>query len=59
MFKKGGWVIGGENETRLVNKEGEEEANRATHEEKRVTSAHRSGYLSGRPADESKNCAIM
>ena len=44
---------------RLVNKDGEEEANRTTHEEKRETSAHRSGYLTGRAVDESQKCAIM
>ena len=55
-MKKGGWAIGGENITSLVNKDGEEEANRKTFEKKRQSSLFRSGY--GDPQD-AKSCAIM
>jgi len=58
VMKKGGWNIGSENVTTLLNKEGIEEAKRESHEETRDTSLHRVGTYGRRP-DDSKSCAIM
>lgn len=59
VFKKGGWVIGSINETILNNKDGEEEANRKSHEEKRESSSHQIGYTRASAEDAGKSCAIM
>jgi len=64
VMKKGGWVISGENVTKLMNKEGEEEATRTSWEQKRQGSLYRSGVFSPGSTDpddpnNSKSCAIM
>jgi len=64
VMKKGGWVISGENVTKLINKEGEEEATRTSWEQKRQGSLYRSGVFSPGTVDpddpnNSKSCAIM
>lgn len=61
VMKKGGWIIGSENVTTVVNKDGEEEANRRSWEQKRQGSLYRSGTFgsSGYQADSNKSCAIM
>ena len=62
VMKKGGWNIGTENITTLTNKEGEEEANRKSKEEKRQGSIYRSGhgqYVYDPANPNSKSCAIM
>jgi len=64
VMKKGGWVISAENVTKLINKEGEEEATRTSKEQKRQGSLYRSGVFSPGSVDpddpnNSKSCAIM
>jgi len=64
VMKKGGWVISGENVTKLINKEGEEEATRTSWEQKRQGSLYRSGVFAPGTVDpddpnNSKSCAIM
>jgi len=62
VMKKGGWNIGSENVTVLTNKDGEEEANRKSKEEKRQGSLFRSGhgqYVYDPANPNSKSCAIM
>jgi len=64
VMKKGGWVISAENVTKLINKEGEEEATRTSKEQKRQGSLYRSGVFSPGTVDpddpnNSKSCAIM
>jgi len=64
VMKKGGWVISGENVTKLMNKDGEEEATRTSWEQKRQGSLYRSGVFSPGSVDlddpnNSKSCAIM
>ena len=62
VMKKGGWIISGENVTKLVNKDGEEEATRTSWEQKRQGSLYRSGAFPTGTADSSdphKSCAIM
>ena len=61
MKKEGGWVIGAQNLTTLNNKEGEQEAERKSWEEKRQSSLHQSGHYRSRylANEESKSCAIM
>jgi len=58
VFKKGGWIIGIENETKLINKDGEDVAVRKSHEEKREVSAKRS-YRARSSDDNNKSCAMM
>lgn len=62
VMKKGGWNIGGENVISLVNKEGEEEANRRSYEQIKKGSLYRSGVYGSSYEQEtshSKSCAIM
>ena len=64
VMKKGGWVISGENVTKLLNKEGEDESVRTSFEQKRTGSLYRSGVFSPGTVDpddpnNSKSCAIM
>ena len=63
VMKKGGWNISGENVTKLQNKDGEEEANRRSWEQKRQASLYRSGTFgssaSSYDPQDSKSCAIM
>ena len=64
VMKKGGWVISGENVTKLLNKEGEDESTRTSFEQKRTGSLYRSGVFSPGTVDpddpnNSKSCAIM
>ena len=64
VMKKGGWNISGENVTKLVNKDGEEEAARTSWEQKRQGSLYRSGVFAPGTAESddpnnSKSCAIM
>ena len=58
VFKKGGWTIGIENETKLINKDGEDVAVRKSHEERREVSAKRS-YRARGADDSNKSCAMM
>ncbi len=57
-MKKGGWVIGSENYTTLVNKDGVEEAGRKSWEQKRATSYFRSGSGSTYGAKDG-SCSVM
>jgi lamin B len=63
VMKKGGWMIGSENKTVLVNKEGEEEACRTTREEHRQSSSFLSGSGTLRSGSQAgaadKSCRIM
>jgi len=64
VMKKGGWAISGENVTKLLNKEGEDESIRTSFEQKRTGSLYRSGVFSPGTVDpddpnNSKSCAIM
>jgi hypothetical protein len=62
VMKKGGWIISGENATKLVNKDGEEEATRTSWEQKRQGSLYRSGAFPAGTTDSDdphKSCAIM
>jgi hypothetical protein len=59
VMKKGGWIIGSENQTVLVNKDGEEEASRKSWEQKRQASLFRSGVFAPGHEDAQKSCAIM
>ena len=54
-MKKGGWVIGSENQTILTNKDGTQEACRESREEKRQVGRYRRGIR----GQEDKSCAIM
>ena len=61
-MKKGGWNISGENTTTLTNKDGEEEANRRSWEQKRQASLYRSGTFGSSGTydpQDNKSCAIM
>jgi hypothetical protein len=60
-MKKGGWKIGTESKTVLVNKEGEEEACRITREERSTSSSYSSGsgVLRSEPGAADKSCFIM
>ena len=57
-MKKGGWVIGPQNKTVLVNKDGAEEACRLSREQRRQLGTYRrgTGFLRGQ---DDKSCAIM
>ncbi len=57
-MKKGGWVIGEESSTTLVNKDGEEEARRENKEERRLTGSVGSFGAAASPARD-KNCILM
>merc|ERR1719412_451497 len=46
VMKKGGWAVGSQNKTVLVNKDGAEEATRTSREERRQTGSYRRGTLS-------------
>jgi lamin B len=56
VMKKGGWAIGSQNKTVLINKDGNEEACRVSREERRRVT--RRGIRSIR-GQEDKSCAIM
>ena len=62
-MKKGGWTVGDENTTTLINKDKDEEANRYSRKEKGVSGsirAQRAGQLYGQAGDpNNQNCAIM
>ena len=58
-MKKGGWAVGTQNKTVLVNKDGNEEAVRLSREERRQIGTYRRGVGSVRPGQEDKSCAIM
>lgn len=57
-MKKGGWVIGEESATTLVNKDGGEEARRENKEERRLTGSIGT-YGAGASAARDKNCVLM
>ena len=65
VMKKGGWTIGEENATVLVNKAGEEEATRLSKKEKAITGSIRKARAAhmysqnGALEGDEKNCAIM
>jgi hypothetical protein len=58
-MKKGGWVVGTQNKTVLVNKDGNEEAVRLSREERRQIGTYRRGTGSVQRRQEDKSCAIM
>jgi len=59
VMKKGGWVVGSQNKTVLVNKDGNEEAVRLSREERRQVGTYRRGVGTVRQGQEDKSCAIM
>lgn len=56
-MKKGGWAVGSQNKTVLVNKDGAEEATRTSREERRQTGSYRRGTLS--QGENNKSCSIQ
>jgi hypothetical protein len=61
VMKKGSWMIGAENKTVLVNKEGEEEACRISREEHALSGSYLSGSgtLRSGTAAVDKSCLVM
>jgi len=59
VMKKGGWAIGDESATTLVNKDGEEEARRENKEERRLTGTVSAYGAGASPAGRDKNCVLM
>jgi len=57
VMKKGGWAVGSQNKTVLVNKDGAEEATRMSREERRQTGSYRRGTLS--QGENNKSCSIQ
>jgi len=57
-MKKGGWLIGEESSTFLVNKEGEEEARRENKQERRLSGTI-SSYGTAASPGRDKNCVVM
>ena len=58
-MKKGGWAVGTQNKTVLLNKDGTEEAVRLSREERRQVGTYRRGVGSIRRGQDDKSCAIM
>jgi hypothetical protein len=58
-MKKGGWAIGDESATTLVNKDGEEEARRENKEERLLTGSVSAYGTGASAAGREKSCVLM